>query len=195
MAVTRGTRFGIGLLGLAASLSLTGCFGGESNVANIDESSAPPVVTETPTPTETPTSSGSGTPVNLDCEEILTLQNVYDFNPNYAADPNAKVPASATALTDIGGRSCGWVNLTSGDTFTVTIAQPDEPTLAEAKANTAAAGEATDVYGPDSYFTSQGGVGTATVFRNGYWIVLDSSGFFEAPDAAQLAEMVISNLG
>ena len=137
----------------------------------------------------------NGTPVNLGCEQILTLQNVYDFNPNYAADPNAKTPESARTLTEIGGRNCGWVNLTSKDTFTVTVAQPDEPTLAAAKANAASAGGATDVYGADGFFTSSGGVGTATVFRNGYWIQLSSAGFFEAADAAQLAEMVISNLG
>ncbi|MFM6973763.1 MAG: iron ABC transporter ATP-binding protein [Agromyces sp.] len=186
----------LGAIGLSVVVLTAGCAGGPAEPTPSDTSSTS---TSSPAPTEstTPTPTASGTPLTLGCEQILSLQNVYDFNPNYSQDPAFKVPTPILPLTQIGGVACGWVNQTSGEKFAVGVAKPDEATQATVANQAAAQYQAVPTYGTtgiEGYFGVQSGVGVATVFANGYWIVFVSEAFVEPGDAAHLVEGALSNL-
>lgn len=185
-----------GALTLGGALALAGCASNMEIPGQSTESSAPSA-SSSATAAPSPTTTASGTPLTLSCTQILTLQNVYDFNPNYGENPNLSVPSQITPLTQIGGVACGWVNQTSGDTFVVGVAKPDAATETAA-ANTAAATlQPVPTYGTsgvEGFFGVVNNVGVAEVFANGYWIVVTSSGFIEPGDAGQLVESIIGNL-
>ncbi len=194
MEKTRLTVLGCSL-GAAIALLLTGCASSmplpaeprSTSQSNVASPSDQPLVTASP----------SGSPVTIGCDQLLSLQNVYDFNPNYGANPSFTVPDQLLPLTKIGGVACGWINQTSGDTIAVGVAKPDATTQAAA-ANTAASSyTAVPTYGTaplEGYFGMSGSTGVATVFSNGYWIVVTGSAFLEPGDATKLVQSVIANL-
>lgn len=184
---------------VAVSLALSGCASPEpaANSTTSSGSTASASASAASSPTPTPTATPAGTPVTVGCNEILTLQNVYDYNPNYGANPTFRVPDQITPLTKIGGVACGWVNQTSGDTFAVGIAKPDAATKTQAANQAATSYKAVPTYGNppiEGFFGVESGVGVATVFANGYWIVVTSSTFIEPGDAAELVENVLANV-
>lgn len=189
----------VATVGLGAVLALTGCSGDitvPGVTADSTSSASSPSAPSSATPT--PTSTPSGTPLTLSCTQILSLQNVYDYNPNYGQNPTFSVPDQLTPLTKIGGVACGWINQTSGDTFAVGVAKPDTATAAAAANEAASRLQAVPTYGTgdvEGFFGVEAGVGVAEVFANGYWVVLTSAGFIEPGDAAPLVEAVLANLG
>lgn len=195
------SRVGVVSLGVAVaalvSLGLAGCTGSSSDANSPATTSSGSSSTESIS-TPTPTATLSGTPLTMSCTQILSLQNVYDFNPNYGENPNFKAPDQIVPLTKIGGVACGWINQTSGDTFAVGIAQPDAASLTTIANATAASYTAVPTYGTspvEGYFGMSGSTGVATVFANGYWVVVASDAFLEPGDAAPLVASVLANLG
>lgn len=183
---------------IAATLLLSGCAGNVSVPGAASDTSASAAATaQSSTPTASPSATAAGTPVTMGCDQVLTLQNVYDYNPNFGQNPSFSTPDQITPLTKIGGVACGWINQTSGSTFAVGIAKPDAPTTAELTSQAASTLSSTPAYGSSpvqGYFGLQNGVGVAEVFSNGYQIVITSSDFGQAEDAAQLMQFVLANL-
>lgn len=183
---------------VAATLLLSACTGAAEipsieSVATSTASASSPSATATPSPTAT----AAGTPVAMSCDQVLTLQNVYDYNPNFGLDPAFTAPDQIAPLTQIGGVACGWINQTSGTTFAVGIAKPDAATLAAATSQAAATMASTAAFGTapiQGYFGVQNGVGVAEVFSNGYQIVVTSNDFTQPEEAAELVLMVLANL-
>ncbi len=183
---------------LAASVLLTGCQ--VPLPAPIESPSPSPTASSTSSPTpsaepsETPT-AGS-TPVDIPCDTLVSLQTMYDFNPNFsmlgAFTPGAGTPAATAASAD--GTICRWKNDTSGDAIDVSVASFDAATLGTMADAAAAAGTPVSGFGDEAYFSSTGGVGQVTAFSGAYWVVVRSVAFFEAGDAAPLMSSVLAAL-
>lgn len=146
-----------------------------------------------PTISATPVS----TPVDATCDELLSPQAVYDFNPNFGlldsySPSEGSVAASAIAYQ---GVACRWQNQTSGDNIDVSVAELDDDTLTALKNAAFDQSEMVPTYGEEAYFTLGGnGVGTAIVFQGPYWIVVESPAFREPGDATPIVESVIAGL-
>lgn len=159
-----------------------------------------PVVapSEEPTPTPTPTPTGpTFVPVTQTCDQLISPQALYDFNPNYAPVPDyAPAPGSDAALIQsYEGVACGWVNLSSNDTIEIAVAHLSPADIEKLANNLVLTTPSVPTYGGVDYFKNENGVGTANVFSGEYWIVARSVEFFEPGDAAQLIESVKGALG
>jgi hypothetical protein len=114
---------------------------------------------------------------------------MYDFNPNFTLQANY-APRSGTAAfaaKSDSGTACTWVNNTSGDTVTVSIARPGSDEFATLKTS-AAAGTPVAGYGDAAWFAG----GRVDVFSGAYWVVLQSDYFSTAADASALIKSAIS---
>jgi hypothetical protein len=146
-------------------------------------------------PSIEPTVPTGGTPFSIDCDLLITPQQVYDFNPNFGridgANPAAGTPA-ATAVRD-GGTACEWMNQTSGELIVVAVATPGESALTDRTAD-AAKGSPVAGFGDAAYFTADAGGGRIDVFQGEHWLVATSAFFGTAEDAAPLLSAALSAL-
>lgn len=136
------------------------------------------------TPTDTPEPVDSGIPVSLTCDQLISAQQMYEFNPNFSLD-DSWTPSStsrAAFAIDYQGIACSWVNDSSGERITVSVVHLRSDSIAASKADRAAAG----AVAPYGYFTVDGKVGEADAFSGDFWVMADSKTFFESGDAAQL---------
>ena len=147
----------------------------------------------TPTPTLPPT------PVTLACTQIVTPDQLYAYNPNFSADPGYS-PASGSLekkIADWKGVTCAWQNQTSGDVVQIAVAQPPADQLESLKNAAITAAQPVPTYGTppevEGYFKA-GDAGQVQIFRGTYWIVAESTAFFEPGDAAPLMQSVLGNL-
>jgi hypothetical protein len=181
---------------LAASVLLTGCAVPEPQPTGSTTPSGSAAPTPSLEPSETP-SSGTSTPGDVPCDALVSLQTMYDFNPNFSLlgswTPDAGTPAAEAAAAE--GSVCRWKNDTSGDAIDISVASFDPATL-EAKANAAnSASTMVPTYGPDeAYFTVTNGVGEAVVFHGAYWVVVRSVAFLEPGDAEPIVSSVLAAL-
>lgn len=188
---------------LGAALALSGCAGEPSPSPSAGASSTPtrPGLSPSPTPTGSPTpttgpTSAPVTPISLPCTSVLSLQAVYDYNPNYGENPAYSPAAGSEAAAAIarGGFACGWINQTSGDSFELAVSIPvgDEDDALEAAA--AAQGTPFELDDADAWFASAGGIGRAWIEVDDRWVVLSSSEFGNAADVAGLAQAAANAL-
>ena len=181
---------------LAASVLLTACTTPEP------EPTRSPTASESATPTPSvepsePAATPSSTPVDIPCDTLVSLQAMYDFNPNFSLlgsfTPDAGTPAAEAVAAE--GTVCRWQNGTSGEVIDISVASFDEASL-EAKANAInSTSTMVPTYGPDeAYFAVTGGVGEAVVFHGAYWVVVRSVAFFEPGDAEPIVTTVLAAL-
>jgi hypothetical protein len=182
------------------ALALTGCV--PQAEPGTDPTTAPtPTLSTSPSPTAAPTPGAtlppSGDPVTFGCDELLSPQAIYDFNPNFGLqDDYTPAPGSVGAqAVEQRGIACSWLNQTSGETIEVTAAKPAAESIAALQADLAASGTAVSAFGVDGYFEVSNGTGVAQVFSGPYWITASSTTFLEAGDVLQLVEAALSTLG
>jgi len=187
---------------------LAGCSNaGSSNTKDTPKATQPgtsagasgPGATDSASPSPTPTPTP--TPVTLQQGQVWTAQQVYDFNPNFSAQPNYKLePGSpAAALVKLKGVSFGWVNQTSNDTIEIAVAHPSADNIDQFSGQVASSSQQVPIDGAPAgtlgFFNVADGIGTLQVFtNNGYWIVIDSKDFLEPGDSYQIATDVMGNL-
>lgn len=189
-------------VGASAVLVLSGCslFGSKAapsaspKPSRSSSASAAPSQSAAPSTTPTP----EATPVTISCDQLLTAQQLYDFNPNFGTAPGY-APKSGSPEADAvaaKGISCGWQNQTSGSIIEIALAHPAASALTTLSGTAAEQSNPVPTYGtaPEvtGYFSPDGGV--AQVFAKGYWIVVASTDFLEPGDAAQPVADVIANL-
>lgn len=161
------------------------------------QATAGPAPSGSPAPV-TPSATAAPTrPVNLSCTDVLSLQAVYDFNPNYGADPRYSPAAGSDAAEAVAhdGIACGWLNQTSGDTFEVAVSIPSDDELERLRAAARSAGTEFEVDGADAWFTASGGVGVAWLRVDDHWVVIDGAEFGSPVDVAQLAQSAADAIG
>lgn len=136
------------------------------------------------------------TPVEATCNELVSADTVYQFNPNFVGihdftPQSGSIAASAVAYE---GVACRWQNETNGQNIDVSVAQLDDETLTALKNAAFTESQMVPTYGTEAYFLVDGGVGTAQVFQGPFWIVAESPAFFEPGDATEFVESVIATL-
>jgi hypothetical protein len=179
----------------ALALLLTGCVP-ESTPKPTHSASQPSVPTDTPTATVTPSPTPTaGTPavaVSVACNTLVSLQTMYDFNPNYTLQANFAPTAGTAAHTAAAdrGTACAWVNNTSGDLIVISVARPGSAELKSIRAG-AASGTPVSGYGDAAYFAGD----RFDVFRGDYWFVAESKFFGSADDASALMKSALAAVG
>jgi hypothetical protein len=179
--------------------ALAGCAPAGTETAPTASASTSPTPaasqTAAPMPTAAP-ATGTDTPLTIGCDTLITGQDLYDFNPNYAPQPNYSPAAGSSAAEAMarGGIACAWVNLTSGDTIEFAAAQP-APERLEALTN-ALVGSSNSVptFGMEGFFSTASGVGIADAFPGAFWITAKAASFIEPGDAEPLMRAAISHL-
>lgn len=152
---------------------------------------------ETPTPTPAPTDQPIGTPVDATCDQLVSADTLYIYNPNFGPIDDFTPPSGSPAASALNydGVACRWQNQTNGQNIDVSVAQLDEETLTSLKNAAFEESEMIPTYGEEAYFAIEDGVGVARVFQGPYWIVAESPAFFEPGDATEIVQSVIAALG
>jgi hypothetical protein len=186
-------------IALAGVLALAGC----TTADDAPGATEPPAASGTPAPDETsaPTPEPSEEPLPFEaaCAELITLDQMYEFNPNFGEAPGYAPESEAVAsVAEAQGTVCGWSNQTSGELIELGVATLPENAYAAMVGQAAVDSNAVPTYGTppevEGFFSQSGGIGQAQVFADGYWIVLESVDFLEPGDAEQLVSAVRGNL-
>jgi hypothetical protein len=130
----------------------------------------------------------------------MSLQALYDFNPNFAYDASQSPASSSQAekIIAIEGISCTYLNLSSGSQIVLALAKLDEAGIATLEKKLSAEGgeKVTSVSSPiiASFFSVSDGVGTQDILTNEYWISVSSDSFIAPEDTAHFLEPVLASL-
>ncbi|TFD81156.1 iron ABC transporter ATP-binding protein [Cryobacterium fucosi] len=199
-SLLRSRRLRAGLVLATASLALaalTGC--SPAATPSASGSSTPSAsASASPTATPTPTPTPAGAAVTLTCDQLLTPDDVYAFNPNYGTAPGFTA-TSATAKTALSyqGLACGLLNQTSGEIIEISVALPNPVLMTTLTDKAIASSNPVPTYGAtpvSGFFTTKGGNGEAQVFTEKYWVTFSSPVFGEPGDAEQLMSAALSHL-
>ncbi|WP_353827404.1 iron ABC transporter ATP-binding protein [Agromyces sp. SYSU T0242] len=196
------TLLALGSLAMIGVVALAGC---TASGTAPEASTAPPSADatadagETAVPTAAPEPTEEPVPFEAACDEVLTLEQLYAFNPNYGVAPDYAPGASTVSdVVAAEGTACGWSNQSSGEVIEVGVAVLPERAYERAVGDAALHSNAVPTYGtpPDveGFFRQSGGVGQAQVFADGYWIVVESDVLFEPGDAQMLMADVLANV-
>ncbi len=180
----------VGAAVIATVFGLAGCTqpdGGSPASSPSVSASATPTASVPPSPSA---SADASTPITQTCVELVPLQTMYDFDPNFGLqDPFTPAAGSLGAsAVDADGVACGWLQQTNGELLEIDVSAPPSADLTEAKSG---AGETSD---GQTYFAVEGAAGVVQVFEGPYRIVLTSSYFSSAADAATLIDSVTAAL-
>ncbi|MEN9751632.1 MAG: hypothetical protein RLZZ600_679 [Actinomycetota bacterium] len=201
----RSIRIGVSVLAVTAlGLSLTACANPNPVPATASKTAAPapePTASETTAPAEL-----VGVPMSMTCEDVLSPDALYNLKggANWAMD-DSFTPSSGTtaaAIVALGGIACGFTNQTSGDDFSIAVAQvtPESvPLLHTQLEKLFGAGTAVKDYSPTAsikgYFRTVKGVGQAQIATAAYWASITSETFEVPADVSELVHDVENSLG
>lgn len=194
---TRHTLVALPLLAIA--IGLTGCVQSPDAAPGAPTSTVPSASatpSPTPKPTATSTPDPTAVPVTIGCDELITPDEFYSYNPNFSLLTEF-TPEAGTAAADAlasQGIACRWVNQTSTETLDISVANLTEPSLSERKAAAASTGFAVTTYGPDGYFDNSGAAGVAQLFSGAYWITISSTVIGQPVDAQALMADAVAAL-
>jgi hypothetical protein len=192
--------------GALFALVLSGCASDAEptptgSAAATSTASAEPTESAAPSSSPTPTPEATGSPISQTCVELLSLQDLYDFNPNYGTAPNFAPAAGglAESALDYNGLTCGYSNQSSGELIELSLVEPNDVLMTTLKQQADADSQAVPTYGTppavDGFFTYLGGNGQAQVFTETYWVTLSSPAFGEPGDSERLMSAVLGHLG
>jgi len=170
----------------------------ETDATPVESSAAPtPTASETPEPTGTPAPVNVGTPVTIDCDELISPDAMYAFNPNFGLSESYKAAAGTEAATivEAKGLACQWVNQTSGEIVQVAVADLPAEQITALKNNYVMNSNSVPTYGVEGYFQVEGTVGVAEAFSDSYWISATSDFFLEPGDAEPIISAALAGLG
>lgn len=190
-----------GLIILFSTTSLIGCAVGNQSTppqdikTSISES-------QVPTPSSLPVEEGIvGIPLGETCESLISIEDLYNFNPNFALDPSqSPAPGSLAKLaTDYKGISCNFVNLSSGESVTVSLAKFDNQGFTRLQQMREKESFPSKVsFVPAEFlalFTPETQGGTLEVFGNNYWLTAKANWVQNADDFNKLIANSIAKLG
>lgn len=196
-----------------ATLAMSGCSGDDpEDVASpsptasaLPGPSSSPVETVSPEPSESPSETAapepspdplSGLPVGVACEDLLTAQDVYDYNPNVGTDPGyrPRVGSGPEKTRELSGVACGWLNQTSGQTYSIGVARFEASELERVRAMVSQEGGDALGGGLDGTYRVESGVGVIELFVGSYWVSAESSAFLGVEDAQPLLDAIERNL-
>jgi hypothetical protein len=135
-----------------------------------------------------------GVPVELDCAELLSLDALYEYNPNVGTSTSVELSALTERVLGYDGLACGWSNQSSGEPITAAVARFAATDLEEIRAAAEANRGAQALPESAGSFWREGDVGTLEAFSGDYWIVIESPAFLETSDALQLLDSIQESL-
>ncbi|CAN5184867.1 hypothetical protein BH11ACT2_BH11ACT2_10220 [soil metagenome] len=170
-----------------------------SATATIEPSAPTPTAvttSATPTPTPTTTAVASGTPVGINCDQLVTAQQMYDFNANFTLSDSYTPTSGTRAATVVGlkGIACEWINDSSKEKIDIAVANLGQSGMLAKQDQLGKGAKEVEVGGTSGYFATVGSVGRTDAFAVKYWITADSASFETADDASDLIADVIGNL-
>lgn len=197
--------FVAGSLVVGAVVALAGCVPTEQAAAPVRSASASGSPTPTPSgsagpelPTAQPVPDASepGEPVTIGCDQLVTSDEMYEYNANFGLDsaftPDpGSVAGQAVAAS---GVACRWTNQTSGETIDVAVAHLGDRDLSARKDEIASSSTPVSDFGPAGYFDAGDITGVAQVFSGPYWVTATSVTFFEPADAAPIVAAALAAL-
>lgn len=127
-------------------------------------------------------------PVGITCEELLTANALYEYNPNVGYDPGYRASDDEKIALASGGIACGWINQTSQEPLSVAVARLDGPGLAARQNGAATADGAVALVGAAGYFRAGTSGGVIDAFIGDYWVMMTSPEFFSEDDGETLLE-------
>ena len=138
-------------------------------------------------------------PVGATCDELITADDMYNFNPNFSlVEEGAPKPdTKAGTIAGMNGLTCQWVNNTSKETIDIAVAKLSETELTDLKNIAITESSPVPTYGAppiEGYFMVIGSEGEAQIFTGSYWIAARSVAFFEPGDVEQLATAAMGHL-
>ncbi len=150
------------------------------------EPTTSPTVEPEPSPAPTETPEPDPTPLTVSCTDLVPLDVLYSFNPNYGTDPNYSPAAGSEAaqMAAAGGLACGWINQSSSEEIEIAVAKLDDAALGAAYDKAMADSTPVPLFGMEGFFT----------FTPQYWLVARSTAFVEATDAQDLVNTALKNL-
>lgn len=190
-----------GLIILFSTTSLIGCAVGNQSTPPQDIKNS---ISESqvPTPSSLPVEEGIvGIPLGETCESLISIEDLYNFNPNFALDPSqSPAPGSLAKLaTDYKGISCNFVNLSSGESVTVSLAKFDNQGFTRLQQMREKESFPSKVsFVPAEFlalFTPETQGGTLEVFGNNYWLTAKANWVQNADDFNKLIANSIAKLG
>jgi len=136
------------------------------------------------------------TSVTMTSEQVWTLQQVYDWNPNWSnvayTPPSGSFGAQAINLSGVSYR---WKHYNNVWPVDISIAKPSASNLSSLESAAQSWGTAaswgTSING---YFAVNGSQGVAQVFHSGYWVVVADEMSSSSSDISQIVTAVVSNL-
>ena len=194
----------VAAIAMLAVSGLSGCVGDKapspnrpsaSVTASPSGSAAPASPSATPTASPTPTPTAS-VPITLTCDQLVSRQDIYDFNPNFGLQSDYTPEAGSTAASIVArkGVACSWLHQTSRDTLRVAVANLSAAEIAARQNELKSSSQPVSEFGSNGYFSAAGGVGVAEAFTGSSWIVASSSFFGEPADAAAIVAAALKGL-
>lgn len=132
-------------------------------------------------------------PFALPCEQLVSAQALYDYNPNLGADPSPRPGPTIAAISAAGGVTCGWLHQTSGERIAAGVIKLEPASLASVQSTSADRGEPAVELG-GGVFRYDDGVGHAERIERDYWVVVESSAFIEPGEAAVFIDSMLPAL-
>jgi hypothetical protein len=191
---------GLAVLAVAAALTFAGCATEEPQPTPgaSGPSERPSTASPSPSgepdddgePATPPTAPEEATPIGVSCEQLLTADDIYAYNPNLALVAGSSHGAAGNRAVAAEGIACHYQNLTSGETIIVSAANPGPTMLAQVRSELSGSAASADGLGGEGWY----GGGTATVIAGPYLVTAASDIFTAAADAQQLTTTAISRL-
>jgi hypothetical protein len=207
---SRRTRAGLVVAsGMIAVAMLAGCAPEGPGGENATGTAAPTgTATDAPAPgpsaapgnTATPAPEPAGTAVGITCDQLLTAEDVYTFNPNVGTAPDYSPTSGGTAATaaKYDGIACGLLNQSSGEVIEISVAVPNDVLMTQLKNAAVSGSTAVPTYGTppaiDGFFSKSGDSGLAQVFSGKYWLTASSTAFVEPGEPLPLLKAAVSHL-
>ena len=156
---------------------------------------------------QSPTSSATtpalvGEDTGFTCDTLLSLQEIFDFNPNYylsTSSPTAMGNELGKTATGLKGITCEYISQSDGPPIQLSLAKIQGDGITQVKSTLATSGKLTTLYGAEpavsAYFSTSGDVGTVNVLVGKFWLSGSSQGFTSPEDAAKIFTPVVAKLG
>jgi hypothetical protein len=191
---------------LIVTVTLSGCGASDAVDSRTPPTDAPATSTSGASPTASSDSTyenatPSGEPVGFTCADLLSVQDLYRFNPNFSLDDGAapQPGTSAEKIVQKQGVSCRYLNLSSGETIILSVGKFSSEEITAYVQETAQSQAPIDAYGNFStvgaFYANVDGVGTVDLFSNNYWVSATSSWFVTPDDALKFLDVPLTKLG
>lgn len=177
----------------ATLLTLAACVEAPEQPELPDSSATP---TTTPSAEPQPGTTDAPDALDIECADLVDLDTMYAFDPNYALLGSFDPDSGSLAADDVaaGGVACQWVRESGGSTIDLSVAAYSATQLDDLKNAAFAESQMVPTYGEEAYFEVDGGVGTAIVFQGRFRLVVSSEAFFEPGEPTGIIESALAAL-